>query len=514
MDNLPVLQIVVPLMSAPVCLLIRERRLALGFGVAVCWSVFAMSVALLVRVLDTGMISYALGGWAPPWGIEYRIDTLNAFVLTFVSGIGAVVLTYAPASIEREIPGDRHYLFVTTYLLCLTGLLGIAITGDLFNLFVFLEISSLSSYGMIAMGRDRRALTAAFRYLILGTVGATFILIGIGLMYMMTGTLNMADMAHRLIEVGNSRTIIVAFAFLTVGISLKMALFPLHLWLPDAYTYAPSIVTAFLGGTATKVSVYVLLRFVFTVYGPGFGLEDFLLGTLLLPLSIVGIFFASTIAIFQTDLKRLLAYSSIAQVGYMVLGISLATVPGLTAGIVHMLNHALIKGGMFLAVGCIALHLGGTELERLEGVGKRMPLTMFLWTLGGLGLIGVPVTAGFVSKWYLITGALDRGWWPIAVLLLLSSLLAVVYVWRVVELAWFREPHGDTAELREAPLSMLLPTILLIGASIFFGLSTRWSVGVAERAARELLDPNPPVLAVEAPAAVEPADQGHGGGHP
>ena len=365
--------------------------------------------------------------------------------------------------------------------------MGIAITGDLFNLFVFLEISALSSYALISQGGDRRSLTAAFRYLVMGTIGATFILIGIGLMYQMTGTLNMADMAERIKESEGLRTIMVASGFLTVGIMIKMALFPLHAWLPNAYTYAPSVVTSFIAATATKVSVYILLRFVFTIFGAQFAFHTLPLDAIMMPLALFAIFAMSLVAIFQTNLKRLLAYSSLAQIGYMVLGISFATVTGLTAAIAHLFNHALTKGGMFMAVGCIALRMNSLELKDLRGIGKRMPVTTFAWVIGGLGLIGVPGTAGFVSKWYLIKAALERGWWPVAVLTLLSSLLAVIYVWRFVEIAYFKAPPEDAPKIKEAPLSMLVPTCVMIGVTIYFGLQTSLSAGVAGDAARSLL---------------------------
>ena len=497
LTHLPVLPIIVPLMAAPLCVLVRQRKLALGISLAVCWGTFALTVMLLMEVLSHGVQSYSLGGWAAPWGIAYHVDMLSAFVMVFVAGIGATVLTFAPLSIEKEIPTSLHYLFYTEYLLCLTGLLGIVITGDVFNLFVFLEISSLSAYSLISLGQSRQALTASFQYLVMGTIGATFILIGIGLLYMMTGTLNMADMAVHLqgsIKIGEetkivmeTRTILVAFAFLSVGISLKMALFPLHMWLPNAYTFAPSVVTAFIAATATKVSVYVLLRFVFTIFGADFAFTKMPLDTGLMVLSLVGIVAASTAAIFQTNVKRLLAYSSIAQVGYMVLGISFASVSGLTGGIVHMFNHALIKGGLFLAMGCLVFRLGSTQLTDLRGVGRRMPVTMFAWVVGGLGLIGVPLTAGFVSKWYLISAALERGWWPVALLVLFSSLLALIYVWRVVEVAYFEEPPEGAETVQEAPLLMLVPTCCLIGATIVFGVWTEWSVDFARQAASLLL---------------------------
>ncbi len=183
----------------------------------------------------------------------------------------------------------------------------------------------------------------------------------------------------------------------------------------------------------------------------------------------------------------MLAYSSIAQVGYMVLGISLASATGLTAGIVHMFNHALIKGGLFMAVGCLALRLPSLELEDLRGIGRRMPLTSFAWVLGGLGLIGVPVTAGFISKWYLIVAAIEAGYGWVVALVLVSSLLSLIYVWRFVEVAYFSPPPPDSPEVPEAPAVMLVPTYLVIGATLFFGLWTTFSVGVAHRAALQLL---------------------------
>ena len=284
-SHLPALQVVLPMAAAPICALWRRGAGAWALATTVCWLAFGIAVLLLRQVQAVGTLSYAMGGWAAPWGIEYRVDALNAFVLLFVTGIGAVVMTFArQAVVERRVrlPIEKHAWFYATYLLCLTGLLGITITGDAFNLFVFLEISSLSSYALISVGRDRRALTAAYQYLIMGTIGATFILIGIGYLYVLTGTLNMEDLARRLPAVAHTRTVHAAFAFLTVGIGLKLAMFPLHLWLPNAYAYGPSVVTAFLAATATKVSVYVLLRIFFTLFGATFSF-----GTLQLDLGLV-----------------------------------------------------------------------------------------------------------------------------------------------------------------------------------------------------------------------------------
>jgi multicomponent Na+:H+ antiporter subunit D len=483
--HFPALQVVLPLLTAPICVLLRGARLAWLVALGVSWAAFAIAGLLLAEVLIGGPLSYALGGWAPPWGIEFRIDAVNAFVLLIVAGIGAVVMLYAPKSVEHEIGHDRAYLFYASYLLCLAGLLGVTITGDAFNLFVFLEISSLSSYVLISLGHDRRALYAAYQYLILGTIGATFYLIGVGLMYQVTGTLNMADLAVRLAGEGDVRGVRVAFAFLTVGLSLKLALFPLHLWLPNAYTYAPSVVTGFLAATATKVAIYVLLRVFFTIFGADYAFDALPLGEILMVLALLAMFVASTVAIFQADVQRILAYSSVAQIGYMVLGISLATAAGVQAGILHMFNHALIKGGLFLSIGCVYFRIGSADIDDFAGLGRRMPWTSAAFVAGGLSLIGVPLTAGFISKWYLVRAALVEDMWWIAVLIVLSSLLAVVYVWRVVERMYFAAADGTT-ERAEAPLSLLVPTWILIGANIYFGVNSGFAVGATRVAALTL----------------------------
>ena len=485
-ENLPALLVVVPLILAPVAALVGRWRAAWVVAAGACgWALYA-SIALLQRILVEGPISYEMGGWAPPYGIEYRIDLVSIFVAIIVATIGAVTIPYARTSIAKEITEDRGALFYAAFILCLAGLLGITVTGDVFNVFVFLEISSLSAYSMIALGQDRRALTAAFQYLIMGSVGATFIVIGIGLMYVMTGTLNMADLAVRLPEVADNRTIPVAFTFLTVGITLKLALFPLHLWLPNAYTYAPSAVTAFIASTATKVAVYLLLRFFFTVFGAEFSFEVMQLDRVLMPLAMVAILAMSLVAIYQANVKRMLAFSSVAQIGYMVLGISFGSVLGVTAGIIHLFNHALMKGALFMAMGCVMYSVGSVRIEKMAGLGKAMPWTMAAFVAGGLSLIGVPATVGFVSKWYLVQAALERGLWPVAGVVLVGSLMAVIYIWKVVEVAYFQSADPDQ-EIREAPLSMLIPTWILVIASFYFGIDANLTADVATRAAEALI---------------------------
>ena len=486
-EHLPALQVVIPLLFAPVIFLLNHARIAWLVSTAVSWVCFAIAITLLLQVSDGSVLQYAFGGWEPPWGIAYNVDRLNAFVLVIVSGIAAVIFPYSWESIRKEIPESLHVLFYTALLLCMAGLLGMTITGDAFNLFVLLEISSLATYTLISLGKDRRSLTASFQYLIMGTIGGTFILIGVGLLYMLTGTLNMADLAERIAPLHDSRTLQAAFAFLVVGIGLKLAMFPLHLWLPGAYSTAPSVVSAFLAATATKVAVYTLLRFLFTIFGAKFTYEAMNAELLFVPLALIAILFASIVAVFQRGVKRMLAYSSVAQIGYMLLGIGLANVDGLTASMLHLFNHALMKGALFLTLGIVFYRTGGSSLRHMTGLAKQMPWTMAAFVIGGLSIIGVPLTVGFISKWYLILASIERGWWPVTVVILLASLIAVVYIWRIVEAAYFKPRPDNLPPVKEAPLSLLIPTWTLVLANLYFGINATFTAGIARDTATMLL---------------------------
>ena len=483
--HLPVLIVVAPLLAAPFAALMRGNLWPWLLATLTCWFTLVCSLLLLNQVIEVGVVSYAMGGWDAPWGIEYRIDFTNAMLLVLITGLASVVLPYSRLSVEHEIGSERAPLFYAVIMLLTLGLLGISSTGDAFNVFVFLEISSLSTYALIAMGKDRRALTASFQYLIMGTIGATFYLIGVGFLYVMTGTLNMVDLAERLPAISESSTVRTAFALIVTGICLKLSLFPLHLWLPNAYTYSPSAVTSLLGATATKVAVYVLIRFVFTIFGESFSFGQEPLAEVLIPLAIIGLLSASTVSIGQMDVKRMLAYSSVAQISYIVLGIAMGTALGLTAALIHLFNHALIKGALFMTLGAVAYRMGSTNIADMQGLAKTMPLTFWAFVLGGLSLIGVPATVGFVSKWYLMLAAFELGWWPVVVVILLGSILAMIYIGRVIEAGLFGEAADPTN--REAPLGLLIPIWVLIVAYIYFGLDTRLTVGIAEQAVLQLM---------------------------
>ena len=485
-NHISLLLVVIPLIAAPIVAVLPRGRLPWATTLIITFLCAILASTQLWTVLNNGVISYELGGWAPPWGIEYRIDAVNALVALIVAAIAAITLPYALLSAEKEIPQHQIPLFYSAFLLCLTGLLGITQTGDLFNVFVFLEISSLSSYALISLGRNRQALTSAYQYLIMGTIGATFFLIGVGLIYSQTGTLNMQDLAKLLPELGQLKTVHTGFAFIMIGIALKLAMFPLHLWLPNAYTYAPSVVTIFLAATATKVAIYIMLRVLFTIFP-----HDFLLATptydLFILSGMAAIIAASVSAIYQSDIKKLLAYSSVAQIGYIALGIGFASTKGVTAALIHLFNHALMKAALFMAVGAIIYRIGSCNMKNIDGLGKQMPWTFGAIVIAGLSLIGIPGTAGFVSKWYLLLAALEQNAWISVAVILIGSLLAVVYIGKIIEALYFRPVTDSNKSIKEAPLLLLIPTWSLVLANIYFGFATVLTVGTATTAVTTLL---------------------------
>jgi multicomponent Na+:H+ antiporter subunit D len=471
-EHLPILIVTVPLAAAFLLPLVAlgSGRLAAGVAhLALAFSTLLAGMAL-ARSLDAGTIRYTLGGWAPPWGIEYVVDPLAGGMALLVAVFGLISGVYA-GPFAKSLPDQGRGGFYALYLLLVAGLLGIVLTGDLFNLYVFMEISSLAAYALIAQG-GRASLVASFRYLLLGTIAGAFYLLGVGYIYGLTGTLNMADAAVRLAPLDGSPAIMAAAALIVVGLGIKMALFPLHGWLPDAYTHAPAPVTAFIAAVMTKVSAYVILRFLLFVLPPGGTAGDvlWLLGWIAAVAAPAG----SLMALAQSDVRRMLAYSSIGHMGYIVLGIAIGTPLALTGALLHTLNHAVMKSCLFLSAGGVAFRTRATDIAGYGGMAKRLPLSMAAFSLAALSMVGIPPTAGFFSKWYLLRATLEQGAWPFALALVLSSLLGAVYFFRVIERAYLSDasdiPSPQHTGRLEVPAGMLMPTVILAAAVLLLGL--------------------------------------------
>ncbi|MFH2001082.1 MAG: monovalent cation/H+ antiporter subunit D family protein [Planctomycetota bacterium] len=478
-SQFPVLIVVIPLLSALVLSLagIFYRKACFPLTLLAMAATFYASVDLLIQVLNHGVIHYRLGGWAPPFGIEYVIDHLNAMVLVIIAFTGLAAALFSWRSVEKELPDKMPYFYVL-YVLLITGLLGMTVTGDAFNLYVLLEISALTSYALIAAGPDR-AVLSSLNYLIMGTIGACFYLLGVGHLYIMTGSLNMNELHQLLPPLFNSPAVQVAFVFILVGVWVKMAFFPMHGWLPNAYTFAPSATSAVMAPLMTKVSVYIMIRIMFSVLSDDFTFNIFPLQRVVPVLAAVAIIAGSLFALAQSDFKKMLTYLIVAEVGYMVGGVWLANGNGVKGAVLHILNDAMMTLCLFLVAGIVVYKTHGHKLTNMKGLFQKMPLTMAAFVVGALSMIGVPPTCGFFSKWYLILGAIEAGSWFYMGALLFSSLVNAVLFFRIIEIAYYPDgshghDHGQHVETArdEAPLSMLIPLLVVAVALVVIGYFT------------------------------------------
>jgi len=484
LSHLPALLVVVPMAVAPLVAVLPSRsRFGYVLATLTAGLTFVIAILLSQQVAAEGAMAYEMGSWPVPFGIGLMVTPFSAAMALIISGGSLVSLLWGAKSLDSEMGREHHALFLSCWLLASSGLLGIVVTADAFNAFVFMEISSLASYVLVAAGPKRQSLTAAFKYLVTGSLGATFYLIGVGYLYMMTGTLNFDDLTARLPEVSETTPVLIASGFIMLGLALKAAVFPMHAWMPSAYQFAPTPIAIFFAASSTKVALFLLIKIDYLVLQPNLSDHAFLFSTILMPMATLAFLVGSSVAIFSKDLKRMLGYSSVAQIGYILIASSLVTSAGLTAAIVHIFNHALIKSALFMAVGCLFWRFGTSNIQDLAGAAKVMPFTMAGFVVAGLSLIGVPLTAGFISKVTLIQALLELGslGFILLSLVLISSLMAVIYIWRVVEVTYFGKPveSSPSALKGEAPWPMLVTLWVLVLANIYFGIEPSLPLGLA-----------------------------------
>ncbi len=467
MNQLPILPLVPLLVGSVVAVLagLWRARAAQVVAVIATASSLVAAGAGLVSVTTGETLTYELGGWPPPVGIEYVLDPLSAFLACIVALIGLLVVVY-PVDAAFDLRPGRGVPLYPLALLLLTGLMGVMLSGDLFHLFVFLEIYAISTYGLVSLGGDR-ATFAALRYLLLGTIGSGLYLLGVGFLYFSTGTLNMADMAEVLPAMSGSPTTLGAMGLIVIGLALKMALFPLHVWLPDAHSYSPPGVAALLAAVQVKAGAYGLIRILFDVFGPAYtGSGGLPVATALIWFGLAGIVVGSVMAIRQTDIKRLLAYSTVAQLGYIGLGIGLASPIALVGALLHVLNHAVMKSGLFLVAGGIIQRTGLKSIPRFAGLGKRMPWAMAGFAIAALSMVGIPPLAGFWSKFYLVWATIELGNWVAAVVVVGSSLFTMVYFLKLFEQIFVKEPTEEVVAQATEPSPRVLGTVGVLAAAI------------------------------------------------
>ena len=486
--NLPILVVLTPLMMSLIVVLISNNFLSWLLTLFTTLITFIFSLLLYQEVFLHTAISYALGNWVPPLGIEYLIDKVSIIPIIIISLISFLATFFASKIMPAEINNSSISKVYSLWLLAIAGLIGLVTTGDAFNLFVFLEISSLASVALVAMGgqKDKQALVAAYNYLILGAIGATFYVIGVGLLYGITGTLNLADLSNRIAEISDNKALIAGFGFMVIGIMLKAAVFPLHIWLPRAYAYAPSAVSVLLAATATKASLYILARILFSVFDISDNLVTYTLQYIILPLSILAMFAGTIMAIYEKDIKRLLAHSSIAQIGYITLAFAIGTKASVAAGFIHLFNHALIKGALFMAITSMGFYINKRiTINNLSGLGRAMPITFVCFVICSLSLAGIPLTAGFISKLYIIKASISADGIWIAFLILASSALSVVYLWKMIEALWFHE-SPKVPNIKEKP-EIYIALLMITFLNIYFGLDASMVVNSSFEAANQLL---------------------------
>ena len=490
-DHLPVFLIAIPILASLLILVAGwwDRRFCYPISLVTILSQFGAAVIILAQVMREGTVRYYLGGWAPPLGIELAIDSFNGFILATILLLSVATVIYARKSVEHEIGPEKTIAFYVLFQLLVTGLVGMTITGDIFNLYVFLEISSIAAYALIASARKPRSYLASFNYLILGSIAGGFILIGTGNLYAATGALNMLDIARLLPASFELATVHAGFIFLVIGYSIKAAVFPLHIWLPDAYAESPSAVTILISTVMSKVSVYALFRIIFTIFTTAYIVDVFPVTGFILFIAAVAMIAGAVIAIAQSDLKRMLAYSSVSQIGYIMFALGVANQVALEGGILHILGHAVMKGCLFMVAGLIIYRVGTSRLSDLGGIAKVMPISCAAFALAGASMLGIPPTIGFMSKYYLVLGALEAGHWGYAAILLLGSLLAVGYIWRFIEIAYFGDgcDGGSGARTLEAPASMLAPMVALALLCLLLGIFVETLMDIVGPAASLLL---------------------------
>jgi multicomponent Na+:H+ antiporter subunit D len=426
-------------------------------------SLLAFSLYSIILVNAHKILVYKVGSWVPPIGICMVLDGLTSFMLVTVNLVSFVVTIYSISYMKRYT--DKHR-FYTLFMLMLAGMNGIIITGDLFNLFVFLEIASIASYALVAFGTEAEELEASFKYAIMGSVASSFILLGIALLYSYTSTLNMADISLVLSQKGTGLLVNFVLVLFLMGFGLKAALVPFHAWLPDAHPSAPAPISAMLSGVFIKtLGVYALCRVLFNILGVSHNILF-----VLIMLGVISQIVGAILALAQQDIKRMFAYSSISQIGYIIFALGIGTPLAILGGLFHLFNHAIFKSLLFLNSGAIEYATGTRDLKRLGGLNSQLPITGYTSLLGSMSISGIPPLGGFFSKLIIIIAAVQSGYIGFAIIAILVSILTLAYYLKFLRFTFFRKFSETWQKTKEVPLTMGLSMIVLAVICIVSGL--------------------------------------------
>lgn len=453
--------------------LIKRKKTVVRINLAINALAFVMSLVTLLYVANSGTYIFNFGHYGAPFGIIFHIGPVEAVIALMFSFVITMVSWYSFYSIEKEIKAKRVGFYYIMNSLLLASLLGIVYTYDLFNGYVFLEVSTLAACGIIIAKDKKENIKAAIKYLMLSTLGSGLVLMGIAFIYSISGQLSMVYIHDAIAGhmVDKENLLLVSIVLFSVGLGIKSAMFPMHVWLPDAHTTAPSPSSAVLSGLVIKAPVIFLIKIYYVIFG-----QSFVAGSRILQLMLifggVGMIMGSLFARRQKILKRLIAYSSVAQMGYIFFGIGLGNQLGLIMAVYHILAHGLTKSSLFLSAGSFIEQTGFKKIEDFRGIGKEMPVTLGIFTLSALSLIGIPVLPGFISKWNLALASIDHGMISLLGVILLSSLLNALYYFPIVINGYFGEDNldGKIFRSKSKPVKELIPVILLSLAMFAIGV--------------------------------------------
>lgn len=440
-----------------------------------------LSLIAYAVVLSEGPVRYYFAGWSPPIGIEWVLDGLSGIVMPLLSTLALIAVIYAGPTTAHAI-GRGAAQFYSLVLLLVSGLTGIVLAADLFNIFVFLEMASLCSYALVGSAGGP-ALISAFRYLILGTIGASFYLLGVGYFYAVSGTLNMVDLAERLPDIFTSKAAMAGLIFIFVGLAIKMALIPLHGWLPDAYAYAPDSVSPLIAPLVTKVALYAVVRILYWVLGAATIIGEIPIAVFISWIGALGAVIGAFLALSQENLKRMFAYGGISHVGLTLIGLTLGNQTGFAGGVFYMLNDAVMQATLFFIAGSAFYRFGIRDLSQLVHIRGHMPWTITALIVVAFSMIGIPPMGGFFGKWYIILGALEARNYVAIAAVLASTLLTLAYFMKVFERVFLAKESTSFSPGLETPRSMRLCLGVVAATMILLGvLSDRVMTMILESA--------------------------------
>jgi len=472
------------MVSAAVILAVGKNSFAKRLTLGVLGISFAMSIAMIAKTAGGGIISLVLGN--PPWNISLSVGALEAFMSCVFTGIGFIIMWASVSMIDHDVEQKRIPLYYTLICILVAMLCGIVFFDNMFNVFILIELGSTVAAGIVVIKGQPENIRAGLKYFALSILGSGFVLMGLVVFYTLTGALSYTGIQKGLLENFNVNSVFYALVFITIGVGFKSALFPMHIWLPDAHGTAPSPSSAMLSALVLKAYVIFYIKILFLVVGHqaiASNEELSMLLNIVLILGVIAMIAGSFMAILQTDIKRMIAYSSVAQIGYIYMGIGLNSELGLFAGIYHILAHAVTKAGLFLAAGSIIEQTHNREINRMGGLGYQMPITISLFAIGALSMIGFPLFVGFNSKWYFSMAIMDSGQFWLVAIIALSSLLNTVYYLPVVVRSFFGTEAREKSENRvllERPVKDLLPIIVLFGLVIIFAVFSAPIINIIE----------------------------------